>query len=136
VARGIEKAHEAGVIHRDIKPENIMLRTGRLCKVLDFGIAKLADRIDSARVLMGASLSNPTARGLSINADIGRRSPPSISQSAGFDSPAPDARRRFSGNTGTNELVGTIEYVSPDRRVASPLIRAPTFSVLGLCFTR
>jgi serine/threonine-protein kinase len=43
VARGLNRAHENGVVHRDLKPENIFIvREGddELCKVLDFGIAK------------------------------------------------------------------------------------------------
>lgn len=43
VAKGLAAAHELGIIHRDIKPENIMRRTDRIIKVLDFGIAKLAE---------------------------------------------------------------------------------------------
>lgn len=38
--RGIEHAHDRGIIHRDIKPQNILLDTNGRVKITDFGIAK------------------------------------------------------------------------------------------------
>lgn len=43
LCRALEVAHEAGVIHRDIKPGNLVLDRGGQLKVMDFGIARLAE---------------------------------------------------------------------------------------------
>src|SRR5215211_5862194 len=47
VCSAVHEAHQQGIIHRDLKPDNIWLEPNRLgsyrVKVLDFGIAKLAE---------------------------------------------------------------------------------------------
>ncbi|MEZ4221433.1 MAG: serine/threonine-protein kinase [Polyangiaceae bacterium] len=57
LADALDQAHAAGVIHRDLKPQNLFLtrdRRGQLSlKVLDFGIAKAAETVQSSATQVG-----------------------------------------------------------------------------------
>ena len=53
----IEMAHNEGIIHRDVNPNNIMIDDNEDVKVIDFGICKIKQMINSATVFqMGTSL--------------------------------------------------------------------------------
>lgn len=43
VARGLDHAHEMGLVHRDIKPANCLLDNNGVVKLLDMGLARIID---------------------------------------------------------------------------------------------
>jgi CheY-like chemotaxis protein len=56
LAECLAAAHQVGVIHRDIKPHNLLLDADGVLKVLDFGVARLAERsagLTEAGLIMG-----------------------------------------------------------------------------------
>ena len=54
VGRGIEAAHNKGIIHRDIKPQNIIISHEGKVKVTDFGIARAASSNTMSADVMGS----------------------------------------------------------------------------------
>ncbi len=57
IAAGLGRAHEKGIVHRDVKPANIIVAPDGRVKIVDFGIAKLADqsRITRAGAAVGTT---------------------------------------------------------------------------------
>jgi tetratricopeptide (TPR) repeat protein/TolB-like protein len=62
VADAIARVHERGVIHRDLKPENLLIASGGYAKVIDFGLAKLADPLARSGVAEAATVADDSVR--------------------------------------------------------------------------
>jgi len=94
VASALLAADEAGVVHRDIKPENIMLRPDGYAKVLDFGIAKLAE----------SAFAEPP------------------SQCFGVPGTTSDGTKSVTlAQTNLGSILGTPRYMSPEQTCGTPV---------------
>jgi serine/threonine-protein kinase len=63
VLAGLAAAHQKGVVHRDLKPDNILVVSredgGELCKIVDFGIAKLQHETSLHLTATGTVMGTP-----------------------------------------------------------------------------
>ena len=106
VASALAAAHHTGIVHRDIKPENIMLRPDGYVKVLDFGIAKLAE---------------------SAFAD-----PSSVAVLRRVEATADGAESMRLAETKLGSMLGTVRYMSPEQAVGTPVDKRTDLWSLGV----
>jgi len=74
VARALEAIHAVGAIHRDLKPENVLITDDEVVKVMDLGVARLADTALRLSQTVGFAGSIPYAAPEQFqNADVDGR---------------------------------------------------------------
>ena len=105
VASALAAAHETGIVHRDIKPENIMLRPDGYVKVLDFGIAKLAE----------SAFAEPPSQCFGVPGAT-----------------ADEAESVTLAGTNLGSILGTVRYMSPEQACGAPVDKGTDIWSLGV----
>ena len=158
VADVLAAAQRFGMVHRDLKPENVMLTAEGGVKLLDLGVAKISDGIDSLKTRANAVFGTPAyvapeqaidASTVDMRADVyslgvilfemlaGRRpytgnTPTEVLRQLLDPAPIPDVRT-FSKTVSPKvaEVLARMCAKRPENRLASPMAVIEAFSRIG-----
>ena len=145
IADGLAKAHEAGIVHRDLKPENLMVSHDGFAKILDFGLAKLANE-----AAVGTTLPTVTAKATwpgSVLGTVGYMSP---EQASGITADGRSdqfsfglvlyellaGQRAFARPTSAETLAAIIRDDAPPLAQLNPAIPAPVRWIVDRCLAK
>ncbi|HET9614413.1 MAG TPA: serine/threonine-protein kinase, partial [Candidatus Limnocylindrales bacterium] len=145
IADGLAKAHGAGIVHRDLKPENVMVSKDGFAKILDFGLAKLAEpaRGDVSDLPTAAPATTPGT----VMGTVGYMSPEQASgnpvdyRSDQFSFGAigyemATGKKAFGRNTSAETLAAIIREEPDAISTINPKVPAPVRWIIERCLAK
>jgi hypothetical protein len=127
-ARGLEAAHEKGIVHRDMKPGNLMLDRRGTVRVLDLGLARI---VGAGNAFDSSAANRLTQTGMYMGT-VDYMAPEQAEDSHGVDHRADiyslgctfhfllTGREPFPGPTALKRMVAHQEHPAPSLRAARP----------------
>ncbi len=150
IAEALDAAHEQGIIHRDLKPANIKVRADGVVKVLDFGLAKLAqpESAGSQDVTASPTITSP-ARMTGIGVILGTAAYMSPEQAKGREADRRSdiwafgavlyemltGRRAFDGED-MAEVLGAVVRLEPNWEALPADVPLPVRTLLQSCLVK
>lgn len=128
VAEAVSAAHEKDIVHGDIKPENIMIRSDRLVKVVDFGLAR---RTTPDAIAAGGHLGGTLRYWSPAQADGAAATTKNDIFSLGLVLyEMATGRQPFGGQTVAETVINILTRTAPLASSVNPSVPAPFTSLL------